>query len=150
MKNVSITEGGTELLDRVGPLWNELRDHHAQLAPRWAATLARSFEQRRIELVNKGSGGILVVLAEQDGRDIGYGVSTIVSDGSGEIDSVYVAADWRGSGVGAAIMQKTMEWFASKSVRAITVDVIEGNEAAKKFYEGFGFGLRTMRMRRLD
>jgi hypothetical protein len=44
-------------------------------------------------------------------------------------------------------MERTMEWFAARSIEGITVDVIEGNEDARKFYEGFG--VRTTRMRYL-
>ena len=136
----SISIGGPELLPRVGPLWIQLRDHHAALAPRWAGSLARSFEERKVELIKKGVGGVCVVLASANGKDVGYCVSTMVAGGEGEIDSLYVVTDWRKHGVGKTLMEKTMEWFESKSIAAITVDVIEGNNAAKTFYEQFGFG----------
>ncbi len=150
MKNdFSICIGGPELLPRVGPLWEQLRDHHAALAPRWAGTLAKSFEDRRVGLIEKGVEGICVVLASQEHNDIGYCVSTIIAGGEGEIDSLYVTPACRGAGIGKKLMKNTMEWFAGKSVEAITVDVIEGNDAARKFYEAFGFGVRTIRMRYL-
>jgi hypothetical protein len=84
-KPISIVIGGPDLLSRVGPLWEQLRDHHAALAPRWAGTLAKSFEERRIGLIKKGVGGVCVVLASQGSNDIGYCVSTIIAGGEGEI-----------------------------------------------------------------
>jgi ribosomal protein S18 acetylase RimI-like enzyme len=150
MKNdFSLTVGGPELLQRVGPLWIQLRDHHAALAPQWADTLAKSFEERRVGLIEKGAGGLCVVLASQEGNDVGYCISTIITSHEGEIDSLYVMPALRNNGIGKSLMAKTMEWFASKSIKTITVDVIAGNEAVQKFYEKFRFSARTTRLRYL-
>ena len=147
MKHSLITVGGTEFLDRVGPLWLALRDHHARLAPQWAETLAKSFEERRAGLIAKGSGGLRVVLASANGQDIGYCLSTIIAGGEGDIDSFYVAEDFRGRGVGKTLLEKTLEWFAENRITSITVDIIAGNTEAQKFYERHGFALRTARLR---
>jgi hypothetical protein len=36
-EDFSLWSGGAELLDRVEPLWAQLRRHHADLAPQWSA-----------------------------------------------------------------------------------------------------------------
>jgi hypothetical protein len=97
-----ILSGGPELLDRIGPLWNCLREHHAGIAPRWSAEMrAKSFERRKGDLLSKGSGGMLVLIATTEGADSGYCVGTIDQKGDGEIDSLFVDGAFRRKGIGA-------------------------------------------------
>jgi ribosomal protein S18 acetylase RimI-like enzyme len=144
----SLLTGGAELLDRIEPLWSQLRQHHADLSPLWsAALLATSFAQRRVELVGKGARGLLVsVAASRGGQDIGYCVSTLAADTTGEVDSLYVIPSHRGRGVGHALMSTALDWFAGQSVQSIVVEVIGGNDAAQRFYARYGFLPRTLRM----
>ena len=152
-EDVSLLNGGPELLDRVEPLWSQLRRHHADLAPQWSASLlATSFKERRAELV--GKGGVCISMATCHAQDIGYCVSTITSgatgtsDATGEVDSLYVIPSHRGSGVGHALMSTAMDWFGRQSVRSIVVNVISGNDDAQKFYARYGFLPRTVRLLR--
>ena len=146
-EDVSLLNGGAELLDRVEPLWSQLRRHHADLAPQWSASLlATSFKERRAELV--GQCGILISMATWHEQDIGYCVSTITSDMTGEVDSLYVIPSHRGSGVGHALMTAAMDWFAGQSVRSIVVNVISGNDDAQRFYARYGFLPRSVRLLR--
>jgi ribosomal protein S18 acetylase RimI-like enzyme len=148
----SLLNGGAELLDRIEPLWSQLRRHHAELSPQWSASLlSGSFAERRAALLRKGSGGLLVSLATARNRDIGdigYCVSTFTSDATGEVDSLYVIPSCRGSGVGHALMSAAMDWLAGQSVRSIVVEVISGNDAAQRFYARYGFAPRTVRLLR--
>ena len=42
------THGGPEVLDAIGPLWEQLRDHHAAVCPAFRSRLAgMTFSQRR-------------------------------------------------------------------------------------------------------
>jgi ribosomal protein S18 acetylase RimI-like enzyme len=146
-KGIAVLSGGAQLLDRVAPLWMELRRHHAEVAPRWAGSLlAGSFEERRADLAKKGARGLLVLMAVSGSEDIGYCVSTIAADGKGEVDSLYVAPSHRRRGVGNALMGRTMEWFATQSVKSIAVEVLSGNDAAAQFYARYGFAPRTIRL----
>ena len=151
-QDFSLLNGGAELLDRVEPLWSQLRRHHADLTPQWRASLlATSFKERRAELV--GKCGVLVSMATCHAQDIGYCVSTITSaagtsDVTGEVDSLYVIPSHRGSGVGHALMSTAMNWFAGQSVSSIVVNVISGNDDAQRFYARYGFLPRTVRLLR--
>ena len=148
----SLVNGGAELLDRVGPLWSQLRHHHADLSPRWRASLlATAFEERRTGLIDKGARGLLVSVATtRCGQDIGYCVSTITGKGTGDVDSLYVVPSQRGRGVGDALMSAAIDWFGGHSVGSIFVEVIEGNDAAQRFYARYGFLPRTARLLRFD
>ena len=148
-EDFSLLSGGAELLDRLEPLWLELRQHHADLSPQWRASLlAVRFDERRAQLANKGAHGILVSLATSAGRDIGYCVSTVGPDGTGAVDSIYVAEPHRGRGVGHALLSAAMEWFNRQSVESIAVEVLSGNEPAQRLYARYGFLPRTVRMAR--
>ena len=145
----SVIAGGAELLDRVGPLWLQLRQHHADTTPQWAAQLlARPFDERRAELIAKSPRGMLVLLVSDSTRDVGYCVSGISADGHGEIDSIFVVASHRRAGIGDALMLRALEWFAGQSVQQISLDVMVGNKAAVAFYARHGFQPRTIRLRR--
>ncbi len=144
----ALTAGGAELLERVGPLWLQLRQHHAEVSSRWAGQLMKfSFDERRDGLIAKSTGGLLILLATGDGRDVGYCVSTISADRHGEIDSIYILSTHRRLGIGHAMMSRTLDWFKQQSVRSISVDVMIGNETALPFYARYGFHPRTLRLR---
>ena len=141
-----LIEGGPELLDRVEPLWTELRRHHADMSPIWRTSLmAVSFDKRRAGLLEKSSGGMLVLLASALGKDIGYCVST-VNNSAGEVDSIFVIPTHRRGGIGQLMMTRAIGWFAERAVTSIAVDVLSGNEAAQAFYARYGFQPRTVRL----
>ena len=50
-----------------------------------------------------------------------------------------VKADWRGKGVGTALMAAAMNWARSAAVEKVTLEVYPGNEAARALYRKFGF-----------
>ena len=146
--DILLIEGGTELLDRVAPIWTQLRRHHCELAPQWAQTLiATSFEDRRAKLLTKASQGLLVLLAECSGEDVGYCISSI-DRMIGEIDSIFVSAAYRWNGIGRAMMSRTLAWFDEHGVNSIAVEIIHGNEAAAEFYALRGFRPRALRLLR--
>lgn len=143
-----IVAGEYELIDRVKPLWHELRAHHAELAPTWKSEfLDSTFEGRIDRLVRKAAGGLNVLLATLAGRDVGYCICSIDETHQAEIDSILVTAEHRGRGVGQALMREAMQWLSLRSPRAIIIDVLAANEAAQRLYRGFGFQPRTMVMR---
>ena len=107
--------------------------------------MAVSFDKRRAGLLEKSSGGMLVLLASAVEKDIGYCVST-VNNAAGEVDSIFVIPTRRGGGVGHLMMTRAMEWLAEKAVTSIAVDVLSGNEAAQAFYARYGFQPRTVRL----
>jgi ribosomal protein S18 acetylase RimI-like enzyme len=151
----SIVSGGAELLDRISPLWHELRRHHAELAPQWrAGLLATTFAGRKAELLAKSAGGgdMLVLLAAIGGAadPVGYCVCTVTAPRDGEVDSLFVAPDHRGRGVGRVLMSAAMDWLRARSPGSIAVEVMACNAAAIRLYESYCFHARTVRMRHLN
>ena len=150
---VSLVTGGAELLDRLAPLWHDLRRHHGELDPKWrAGLLATEFAERKAELLGKSRGGEILVLLALGGPEVpvGYCVCTVTAAGDGEVDSLFVAAEHRGRGVGRALMSAAMDWLRARSPGSMIVEVMACNEAAIRLYEGYGFHARTVRMRHVN
>lgn len=58
--------------------------------------------------------------------------------GFGEI-GMLVAADWRGRGVGTALVEAAIEWAKARGLHKLTLSVFPHNEAAIGLYRKFGF-----------
>jgi len=147
---ISLLTGGPELVDRIEPLWWQLRQHHADLPTIWQSLiLDSSFDKRRESLLAKAPGGMLVVLASARGADIGYCVSSINRD-VGEVDSIYVSDAHRRCGVGQLMMVPTLAWFDEHNLKSVVVDIMDGNDAAESFYARYGFRRRSVRLQRTN
>ena len=72
--------------------------------------------------------------------------------GFGEI-GMMVARDWRGRGVGAALVAAAIDWGREHGLHKLTLSVFPHNEAAIGLYRKFGFveeGRRVKQMRRAN
>jgi RimJ/RimL family protein N-acetyltransferase len=70
--------------------------------------------------------------------------------GFGEI-GMMVARDWRGRGVGSALVAAAIEWGRENGLHKLTLSVFPHNEAAIGLYRKFGFveeGRREKHIRR--
>lgn len=70
--------------------------------------------------------------------------------GVGEI-GMMVATEWRGRGVGAALMVAAIDWARGHGLHKLALSVFPHNEAAIALYKKFGFveeGRRVRHMRR--
>lgn len=54
-----------------------------------------------------------------------------------EVDNLVVRADQRGRRIGRRLLAAAVEW--SRQRRAVQVEAVVGDGAAKRFYENFGF-----------
>ena len=92
--------------------------------------------------------GTLVALAgDEIVGAIHVGVSRF---GFGEI-GMQVAREWRGRGVGSALLAAAIEWARERGLHKLTLSVFPHNEAAIALYRKFGFvdeGRRVKQIRR--
>lgn len=58
--------------------------------------------------------------------------------GFGEL-GMLVAADWRGRGVGTALVAASIDWARERGLHKLTLEVFPHNEAAIGLYRKFGF-----------
>jgi GNAT superfamily N-acetyltransferase len=66
----------------------------------------------------------------------------------GIIDACYVEPAARGVGVGRALLDNLMAWFAGSDCRGVDVTALPGDRETKNFLEGSGFKARLLTMHR--
>ena len=143
-----IALAGPERLDELGPLWLQLHHHHARVSrvqpfvddeTSWAA--------RRRSYVEAFETGGFALVAEEDGRLLGYAMVRIhegpddswaLGDRYGEVWTVFVTEHARGGGVGSALLDAVDAELASRGIRDLMIGVMEGNDGARRLYERRG------------
>jgi ribosomal protein S18 acetylase RimI-like enzyme len=147
-----IVRAGAERLLSVEPLYRALDEHHGRLLPNAGPLTKRphaeSWAQRRGSYEEWLGDGAILLLAvprdEPDGPPIGYAMISVgdESDGwegaIGQVESLSVAAEWRGRGVGGALLDAAERALAAAGIPAILISVIEPNERARQLYEDRG------------
>jgi RimJ/RimL family protein N-acetyltransferase len=89
-------------------------------------------------------------VAEVDGEIVGQLHVGRSHHGYGEI-GMMVAKDWRGQGVGTALMGAAIAWSRERGLHKLSLDVFPHNEAAIALYRKLGFveeGRRVKQYRR--
>jgi RimJ/RimL family protein N-acetyltransferase len=90
------------------------------------------------------------IVAEAGSRIIGHIQVEVGRFGNGEI-GMLVAADWRGRGVGSALMPAAIEWARAEGLHKLCLEVFPTNAPAIALYRKCGFaeeGLRVKQYRR--
>ena len=88
---------------------------------------------------------IMVLLAEADGKIVGYvqGEVTSRSDHTprtvGHVSLMYVVKQFRRKGVGRRLMKELCKFFNSNKAEDLTVRYIIGNKEAEEFWRKLGF-----------
>ena len=100
----------------------------------WKVRKARDVE----EDVAAGSEGIFVW--EEEGRAVGY-ITTRVDHVSkiGRIPNLSVLPEYRGKGVGKALMTAALDYFTEQGMLAAKIETLEQNPIGRRFYPQAGF-----------
>ena len=95
------------------------------------------------ELVVEDHGA--VVLAEIAGRPVGIGVAEVTrpsmysDEPAVEISNVFVEPDYRGLGIGRAIVRELGKFALGRGVERMVLKVFSGNEDGQRFWASLGF-----------
>jgi len=140
MVGITFYCGNESLIDRIKPLWEELNRHHLCVSPHFKdyyQTL--TFDARKRVILQRATGGaVRVDLASEGDTLVGYCVSSMDRLLTGEIDSIFVNAKFRGQGIGRALMEKALTWLDGEGAKKNIVSVAVGNEQVYEFYAKFG------------
>ena len=80
----------------------------------------------------------LFFAATENGEVIGYiGMSYVLDEGY--LYNVAVAPHYRRRGVGSALIRTLVTWCKKENFVFLTLEVRQGNAAARSLYEAFGF-----------
>jgi GNAT superfamily N-acetyltransferase len=139
---------GEDSLAAVQPLWEKLRAHHSPMLVGFPGAMPPfNFEPRKQELLTKAASGnirVELVSTAADASDIAYCISTVSTNGCGEIDSMFVEETFRSRGIGSELVRRALDWLESAGATSKVVTVAHANEEALAFYKRFGFQPRTV------
>jgi len=140
----------TDELDALEPLWLALHRHHRTVLPDGLLVADDALSWQRRRDVYRGwleSGTALALLAERDGRLVGYAFAHLV-DGPddtfavgrryAELYSLSIAPGERGGGIGTQLLDELDRQLAAASIVDLAIAVMTDNEAARRFYERRG------------
>ena len=152
--DLELAELAVAEVDRVEPLWKAMVAHHREVAgDAWPVRDEQSaWERRRAEYVAWLSSGEATMLAavpagEPGAAPLGYAVlrpsgvgpTWDLGERVGEVESLSVAPEARGRGVGTALLEAARERFRAQGIEFWSVAVVEANEGAVRMYERAGF-----------
>ena len=103
-RSVKFIEGDEALLDQIRVLWEALNSHHLGLSTNFKQHYQdMTFERRKADLLKKAATGkmrVALAVDEMTGQNVGYCVSSLNQEKIGEVESIFVGANYRGSGIG--------------------------------------------------
>jgi Acetyltransferases len=141
--NIIYIELDNDHIDSIKALWEELRDHHRELSIYFPERYVElTFQERKEDLLNKSKIGILRIDAAYDEaaeQFIGYCISSISDETVGEVDSIYLAKEYRSSGIGDVLMKRSLNWMDQNGVETKRIMVAAGNENTLAFYSKYRF-----------
>ncbi len=147
--SVGVVTAGEERLGDLRELYLSL--HHAELAVSALALTEpdeRAWAARLVTYRDHfAAGRARLLVAEDDGHPIGYAFG-LVEEGHddtfplgalvGELYTLVVAPGRRGRGVGAALLAALDAVLAAEGVTSLRVEVLVGNDDARRFYRRHG------------
>jgi ribosomal protein S18 acetylase RimI-like enzyme len=153
--DVRISEIGVSRLAELRDLWLALHRHHHAIGS-WPLLddEALSWDRRRAQYEAwLAAGEAFVLLAEREGRPVGYAVVRLHNGPDdtyplgaryAEIYSLAVAPEQRGHGIGGALMDRIDAELHALGIRDVTVAAMVENDAALQWYMRRGFAPREI------
>ncbi len=125
-------------------LWERLNKHHKERSPCFKGYYeAMTFAKRKAMFLQKATRGkMLVELAFDGDQRVGYCITSLDAEKTGEVESIYVLEEYRGRGIGDRLMRSALAWMQQNGAIKKTVIVAAGNEQAFSFYDRYGFHVR--------
>lgn len=149
---MTIVRADRTRLDELEPLFRAMHEHHRSGEPRAAEVLpfrtgGEAWARRRAHYWSLfDSGRARLLIAEEDGRAIGYamvaeigGQATLETGARmAELESLSVLPEARGRGVGSALMEAAYDAMRELGAEQLMLYVMDGNDRAAGFYERLG------------
>lgn len=87
-----------------------------------------------------------VLVAEVEGQPAGYVTCHLLDQAKGKVGLMGVGADWRSMGLGQALVNASLRWFADRGTTCVTVVTQGRNCQAQRLYERCGFLTRSLQL----
>lgn len=146
---VTLRRAGAEVIDRLEPLWLSLHAHHRAVAPELAMyDDARSWQLRR-DCYRRwiAEPGSFVLLAEEGDTLVGYAFTHVFGgpddtwvsgERIAELETLSVAAGYRGRGVGTRLLDAVDARLAELGIGDLYISTLAANTSAQRVYERRG------------
>lgn len=127
-------------------LWLEFLHFSADIDPYFTLRekTSEGFEREYLRPA-MGSDKSLVLAAMDGDRIVGYShaqiedIPNLLLSRKGTIEHVFVTRDYRRQGIGDRFYTQMLEWFRSRGIERVELQVIEKNDAAESFWRARGF-----------
>ncbi len=139
-------------IEALAPLWMAMVEHHRGLVgEQWPVRGAeQAWVLRRKQYrdwLADGSGLLFVARLADSDATVGYAFCRLVESGPtfdfggphGEVDSLVVAGEARGAGVGTALLDACRGELRRRGLTHWAIGVVEANRSATDLYERLGF-----------
>lgn len=135
-------------------LWRGQYDFHYQLDSDYYRPFSSAIEQAAVNAIETALADTepLMRVARNDGRLCGFVTFDVARRDYidsryvvfGEIRELYVSAEFRGRGVGAALIDAVEAHFRERGVNSMLVQCATGNKGAIEFYRHGGYESRQV------
>lgn len=151
MAEVQYHELPAEEIERIRPLWEKLNEHHAEVSPHFAQDFRNNSFDIRVRRLMSERAHLKIWVAEDEGGElVGYAIGSMSGGATtrGELDSLYVEQEYRGTKIGEVLARRILEWFEENEVHNVVIAVATGNEQVLRFYDRLGFAPRAYTLRK--
>ena len=105
----------------------------------WAASVAQAMATTFVaEPPSGGLAGFVTVAVQDETHSLLQPVRI------GRVGTVGVTPEWRGHGIGRALMRQAQDWVQARGGIELRLNVWAFNEAARRLYEELGYELRQL------
>ena len=131
-------------IDGIHPLWLLLNDYmHTKTTDFRNHFEQMTFDKRKEYFKKLAAAGILCIDLAFDSSDsnriVGYCVTSLSQEKTGEIESIFIEESYRSRGIGSTLVTRALAWLDENGSTKNRVSVSEGNESVWNFYKKFGF-----------
>ena len=124
---------------------NELATHHNNISSDFNGIYPKNPVKYTLQMmaqkIKEGISKIYII--RENNEVVGFTQCTVEQNDIGIIEYLFVSPHCRNNGYGKMLMERTMEHFENENVKDIHIEVVYGNDGAKRFYQQYGFKLQS-------
>lgn len=136
-----VREATQQDVERVVELWGEHVDFHAECDPRFQRVDGSEDGFAQHMRAKLDEADYLLLVAEVEGEVVGFLNGQLlqyppcfVRREHGFMDNMAVSSRWQRKGIGSALLEKAMAWFAANGVPTVEGKVLLSNPVAMGFW----------------
>ncbi len=158
MESIQIRRAERKDIPRILALLHQVLEVHAKIRPDIFIAGTTKYSAEELEEILQNEQTPVYAAVNGDGMLVGYAFcqlrsqpfsSTMVPFTSFYIDDLCVDEAYRGNHIGKALIEHVRAEAKRAGCYEITLNVWEGNDSARRFYESMGFGIKETQMEQI-